>query len=205
MPPFFQSIKSFKDVPITEDGVDTKEYLEASEGLVGIFDLLGSTAFSTVQSDLKGNIAKVRARYEKEPSKSATLEQLVLNEPADDKKKTATQGLLWLLRGQSFTCKGLQNAQTNKTEELSAAFTKGYENSLKPHHNFVIKGVFAVAMKACPYRAGFYEKLAADPNGGPPSSQDKVDADLNEWLGGLDTIVKRMESFYEGGGHAKGL
>ncbi len=63
-------------MPVTDAGVDTLAFLEASEGLVGIFgaqnlamlsyhlsnsfdasDLLGSSAFAVVQSDLKGNIA----------------------------------------------------------------------------------------------------------------------------------------------------
>ena len=52
-------------------------------------------------------------------------------------------------------------------------------------------------MKACPYRAGFYAKL------GSPS--EKVEAELAEWLSGLDNIVKRVQKFYKEGGHDKGL
>ncbi|KAF7315860.1 putative glycolipid transfer protein [Mycena indigotica] len=203
MAPYLETVKSFADVDLT-DGVNTLEFLEASDGLVGLFDLLGSAAFSVVQSDLKGNIAKLRARYEAAPTLSGTLEKLVENEKGE-KKRTATEGLLWLLRGLSFTCKALQNAQQNKTEELSAAFTKSYEGTLKKFHNFVVKGVFAVAMKACPYRADFYAKLAADPAGGPAASQDKVNEELDKWLAALANIVTRMESFYEVGNYAKGL
>ena len=60
-------------------------------------------------------------------------------------------------------------------------------------------------MKACPYRADFYAKLAADPNGGSPASQEKVNEELDKWLTALDSIVTRMENFYEKGGHNKGL
>lgn len=63
-----------------------------------------------------------------------------------EKKRVATEGLLWLLRGLSFTCKALQNSQSNPGEELSAAFTKSYENTLKKFHNFVVKGIFAVCL-----------------------------------------------------------
>jgi hypothetical protein len=77
--------QSFTDVPITDAGVDTLAFLEASEGLLGLFgasalprlgtthpltlfrtlphgehiaraDLLGSAALAPVQSDIKGNI-----------------------------------------------------------------------------------------------------------------------------------------------------
>ncbi len=51
---------------------------------------------------------------------------------------------MWLLRGLSFTCKALQNAQLKKDEELSVAFTKSYEVTLKKFHNFVVKGIFSV-------------------------------------------------------------
>ncbi|KAG6900718.1 hypothetical protein C0993_003744 [Termitomyces sp. T159_Od127] len=204
MAPYLETVKSFADVPITDAGVDTLAFLEAADGLVGLFDLLGSAAFSVVQNDLKGNIAKVRARYHAVPSLSVTLEELVENEKTE-KKRTATEGLLWLLRGLSFTCKALQNSQANKTEELAAAFTKSYEGTLKKFHNFVVKGIFAVAMKACPYRSDFYNKLAADPSGGQPASQEKLDQELDRWLAALDVIVTRVEAFYEKGGYGKGF
>lgn len=51
---------------------------------------------------------------------------------------------MWLLRGLSFTCKALQNTQANPKEELSPAFTKSYDETLKKFHNFVVKGIFAV-------------------------------------------------------------
>ena len=67
-----------------------------------------------------------------------------------EKKRTATEGLMWLLRGLAFTCKALLAAQANKAEELSAAFTKSYEGTLKKFHNFVVKGIFAVSLPIWP-------------------------------------------------------
>jgi hypothetical protein len=60
-------------------------------------------------------------------------------------------------------------------------------------------------MKACPYRADFYTKLAADPAGGPAASQEKLNEELDKWLAALDAIVTREEAFYEKGAHAKGF
>jgi len=194
---FFETIpKSFKDVPITHAGVDTVAFLEASQGVAHIFDLLGSSAFGPVKSDINGNILKVRARYLAAPSTSATLESLVENEKGQS-KRTATEGLMWLLRGHQFTSIALQRSIANKKEELSESFTKGYEQTLKPYHNFVVRPLFSLALKACPYRADFYAKL------GSPS--EKVEADLAEWLSALDNIVKRLQHFYEQGGHNKGF
>lgn len=60
-------------------------------------------------------------------------------------------------------------------------------------------------MKACPYRADFYAKLAADPDGGPAATQEKLNEELNNWLAALSTIVTRLETFYEKGNYGKGL
>ncbi|KAJ7162099.1 glycolipid transfer protein [Mycena filopes] len=204
MAPYLETVKSFADVEITDAGVDTVQFLEAADGLVGLFDILGSAAFSVVQNDLKGNITKVRTRHTAAPALSTTLELLVANE-AKDKKRPATEGLLWLLRGLSFTCTALQNAQADKAAELSVAFTKSYEATLRKFHNFVVKGIFSVAMKACPYRADFYAKLAADPAGGPSASDADLNTKLDGWLTALAGIVSRMEKYYEQGAYGKGF
>jgi len=60
-------------------------------------------------------------------------------------------------------------------------------------------------MKACPYRADFYKKLASDPDGGEPASDEKLNTELNKWLAALDAIVTRVQAFYEKGNYAKGF
>ena len=60
-------------------------------------------------------------------------------------------------------------------------------------------------MKGCPYRADFYSKLAADPDGGVSASQEKLNEELDKWLAALHAIVSRMEAFYEQGGYGKGF
>merc|ERR1711939_555922 len=145
---YFEMVKRpFQDVPITDEGVDTVAFLEACEDLVKLFDILGSTAFAPVQSDMNGNIKKIRERFLATPDRSNTLEKLVENEKGE-KKRTATEGLMWLLRGLDFTAQSLARNQENPTEELSVSFTKGYEATLRKFHNFIVKGIFSVAIKA---------------------------------------------------------
>jgi hypothetical protein len=60
-------------------------------------------------------------------------------------------------------------------------------------------------MKACPYRADFYNKLKADSAGGPPASDEHLNEVLNKWTTGLDGIVTRLQTFYKAGGHDKGF
>ena len=60
-------------------------------------------------------------------------------------------------------------------------------------------------MKACPYRADFFNKLKADPAGGPAASDEHLNEGLNKWLTSLDGIVTRVQTFYKTGGHDKGF
>ncbi|CAE6523801.1 unnamed protein product [Rhizoctonia solani] len=189
---FIQSLKkSYVDVPVTDDGVDTAAFLDASDGVVELFNHFNTAAFTPVQSDISGNITKVRARLASHPTESVTLEKLIENEKKE-KKQPATEGLMWLLRGLAFTGKALQHCQADKSTELSEGFNKSYPETLKPHHGLLVKGVFAVAMKACPYRKDFYEKI-----GSPPDDQ------LDAWLGALDAIITRMDVFYKAGGYGE--
>ncbi|EGG09934.1 uncharacterized protein MELLADRAFT_71146 [Melampsora larici-populina 98AG31] len=195
-PCYFDTMKrSYSDVTVTDEGVETSTFLEASEELVKLFDLFGSKAFAVVQNDLNGNITKIRTLYQVNKTECSTLERLVEFEKTS-KKRDATQGLLWLTRGLHFTYEGLRRSQKNPTEELSESFVKGYETSLKPHHSFVVRPVFGLAMKACPYRADLYAKL------GTP---DRVEVELEKWLTALEKIVQRIQAFYEKGNYGKGL
>ncbi|ETS63921.1 hypothetical protein PaG_02248 [Moesziomyces aphidis] len=195
---FEQCRRSFADVP-TEGGVDTAAFLEACEGLVKLFDLLGNTAFKVVQNDMNGNIAKVNTRLAQTGvEKSGTLEKLVQNEgPGGTSKRPATEGLMWLLRGLDFTAQAMRNSVNNKNEELATSFTSAYGTTLRPHHGMLIRPVFALAMKACPYRKDFYAKL------GEP--QSKVDEELEKWLAALEKIVAHMKAFYASGKYDKGF
>ena len=51
----------------------------------------------------------------------------------------------------------------------------------------LVKPVFKLAMKACPYRKDFFEKLGAD--------QTKVAEQLQKWLEALEGIVKIIMDF----------
>ena len=57
---YFDSIKrTFDNVPVDEskdNAISTAEFLEASESLTTLFDVLGSAAFKPVKSDMIGNI-----------------------------------------------------------------------------------------------------------------------------------------------------
>ncbi|KAL3427195.1 Pleckstrin-like protein [Phlyctema vagabunda] len=183
--------KSFTDVPVDQDkdnAISTTEFLEAAEALTTLFDVLGSVAFTPVKTDMLGNIKKIRDRQLAAPAESQTLQELVINE-LKTKKHTATEGLVWLVRGLEFTCIALSQNIANVSEELATSFRNAYGNTLKPHHSFMVKPLFSAAMSACPYRKDFYIKLGEDP--------DKVAAELRIWLAALEKQVAILKGFLD--------
>ncbi|TPX72355.1 hypothetical protein SpCBS45565_g00439 [Spizellomyces sp. 'palustris'] len=195
MPDFFETMqRSYVDVPIgANDYVEVQSFLEATESLTKLFDSMGA-AFTPVKSDLQGNITKIRARYSENPEKNKTLQELVITERAEG-KKTATEGLLWLKRGLEFTAKGLRRNLDDKKEELNTSFSKAYEATLSKFHSFMVRPVFTLAMKACPYRKDFYAKLGSD--------EAKLYAEMEKWLAALEKIVAILNAFYIQGGYEK--
>lgn len=197
MSTFFDEMKkSFADVPITDKKIDTASFLEASESLIKLFDLLGSSAFQVVQKDMTGNITKIRTKLLADPAGSGTLQDLVLSE-ANTKTKTATQGLLWLSRGLQFTSQAMRETVDNPSKELTVTFTDAYSKTLSQYHGMLVKPIFKLAMKACPYRKDFFEKLGAD--------QTKVAEQLKTWLKALEDIVQIILDFFTSGNYGKGL
>jgi hypothetical protein len=197
MSTFFDELKaSYADVPITDGKIDTAKFLDASEGLVKLFDLLGSSAFAVVQNDMNGNIKKIRTKLLSDPANSSTLQDLILSE-AGTKTKTATQGLLWLCRGLEFTAQAMRETVDNPTTELTKTFTDSYSKTLSQYHGMLIKPVFKLAMKACPYRKDFFQKLGSD--------QTVVLEKLKVWLAALENIVKIIMDFFASGNYGKGL
>ncbi len=195
---FFDDMKtSFADVPRPEGEISTLEFLEASESLVKLFNLLGSTAFSVVQSDMTGNINKVSTRFLSDPVNCATLQKLILTEIKEGGKKTATQGLLWLTRGLQFTAVAMRKCIDNQDWELNKCFEKAYNETLIKFHSILIRPVFKLAMKACPYRKDFFLKLGED--------SIKVAEQLEAWVKSLEDVVDVIMKFFESGNYGKGL
>ncbi|GJN67124.1 hypothetical protein PLIIFM63780_004597 [Purpureocillium lilacinum] len=189
--------QSFVDVPVDKEkdnAIATTQFLDAAESLTTIFDALGSVAFSPVKSDMLGNVKapsilqKLRDRQLAAPAESENIQDLCRNE-LKTKKHTATEGLLWLVRGLEFTCIALSQNLAKQAEELADSFRGAYGQTLKPHHSFLVKPIFSAAMSACPYRKDFYAKLGSDPA--------KVQEELRVYLASLEKIVGILKGFLD--------
>ncbi|KAK0276865.1 hypothetical protein LTR02_004593 [Friedmanniomyces endolithicus] len=131
--------RSFTQVPMNtskENAISTSEYLEASEALTGLFDVLGQTAFSPIKKDMIQNIKPASFQHPNIKCSNS--------------------------RGHDFTARALRRNLTQPNEELSVSFRDAYGLTLKQYHSFIIKPIFSAAMSACPYRKDFYGKLGDD-------------------------------------------
>ncbi|KAK0261344.1 hypothetical protein LTS09_004057 [Friedmanniomyces endolithicus] len=161
--------RSFTQVPMNaskDNAISTSEYLEASEALTGLFDVLGQTAFSPIKKDMIQNI------------KSTILHRAYSQVPNIRSLD---------FRGHDFTARALRRNLTQPNEELSVSFRDAYGLTLKQYHSFIIKPIFSAAMSVCPYRKDFYGKLGDD--------EGRVKKDLDEWLRALEERVKVLNEF----------
>jgi hypothetical protein len=199
---WFDTLKThFSAVPLssTDKGISTLDFLSAAESTTTLFDMLGSVAFTPVKSDMTGNITKIRTRYNASPANSQTLQELCKSELAA-KSHTATEGLLWLVRGLDFTAQSLRADLTDNVgvathepkpkAELADCFRKSYKNTLAPHHGWMVKPIFSAAMSATPYRKDLYARMA-----GQGVEGEKVREELESWLKALEERVAVLKAF----------
>ncbi|KAF7326604.1 Glycolipid transfer protein [Mycena sanguinolenta] len=197
MTPYFETAKSFADVQITDAGVNTEEFLLASDGLVALFgEFLRVRADAKLKADIKSNISGLRERYNAARAVSVTLEDLVRQEHTQGSLE-GTKCLIRLVRGLAFTCLALQTTQDEPTLALHVCFRRAYDVVLRHHHTFVVRSVVTLAIRAVPRRDQFYTQIS---QGG---DRDKFAAELRRWLVGLDVIVQRMKAFLAEGGYGR--
>lgn len=178
---------------IPEDGkINTQMFLDACSQIVPFFDVLGSTAFAPVKSDINGNITKLLKKYDTDKEKFVTLQDIVnseIEEKTTKAKNSATDALLWLKRALSFIRVFLQEVLTGE-EDLVKCAKKAYESSLKQYHGWIVQGIFSLAMKAVPYRKDFVKAL------GPDCTEDVVLSEMKETVDVMAANIDTLNNFY---------
>jgi len=155
-------VTKWQSLPMQESGdVPTAEFLDACDSIISIFDCLGS-GLAMVKSDMGGNVAHIRRNMAAFPP-GVTLQAMVQKDIADGvtgKDGTTAMSLLWLKRALQFLERLLAHLLQGPNVEVADAGRGAYDETLTHHHNFAIRQVFKVAMRAAPYRADFMMKAA---------------------------------------------
>jgi hypothetical protein len=185
-----------------EELIETEPFLLAAGEVLVIIDFLGPTflksAFQRTRADIAGNVTTLQNKYNSDPIKYKTLNQMLTDERESGNDQSATVALLWLKRGLEFICcfsKFLvadQTKNTRHTGSLCNITLQAYEHSLKRFHNWFVRGLFYLVAHILPSRKDFLKVLA----GGQDNMEEQVIEELNRFVSALTPNLDVINRIY---------
>ncbi|OXB53653.1 hypothetical protein ASZ78_000183 [Callipepla squamata] len=201
-PTFFSVMSNrFSDIELQEEeGIPTEEFLESCYAIVPVLDKLGPTVFAPVKMDFVGNIKKINQKFITNKEEFDTLQKIVLHEVSAgvaQVRNSATEALLWLKRGLKFL-KGFLTEVKNGEKNIQTALNNAYGRTLRQHHGWVVRGVFALALRAAPTYEDFVAALSVedcDPQ--EETFYKAMQRDLNIYLPAMEKQLNILDTLYE--------
>ncbi|XP_071372166.1 pleckstrin homology domain-containing family A member 8 [Centroberyx affinis] len=162
---FFSTMSHrFSDIRLDDDnGIPTQDFLDSCYAIVPVLDKLGSTVFAPVKMDFVGNIKKIHQKLVSDPESFPTLQSIVLHEVQTNVaqvRNSATEALLWLRRGLKFLKEFLSEVNAGN-QDIHGALNTAYGKTLRQYHGWVVRGVFALALRAAPSYPSFTAALVS--------------------------------------------
>ncbi|CAN8184811.1 unnamed protein product [Coccothraustes coccothraustes] len=201
-PTFFSVMSNrFSDIELREEeGIPTEEFLESCYAIVPVLDKLGPTVFAPVKMDFVGNIKKINQKFITNKEEFDTLQKIVLHEVnagVAQVRNSATEALLWLKRGLKFL-KGFLTEVKNGEKNIQTALNNAYGKTLRQHHGWVVRGVFALALRAAPTYEDFVAALSVDECDPQEETFYKgMQRDLNIYLPAMEKQLNILDTLYE--------
>lgn len=194
---FFSRVThKFEDLVLTEEGgIPTSPFLDCCRDMIPFLDTLNSTAFAPVKSDIGGNIEKLATKYTTDPQLFVTLQSMVLHELSrntHNEKNSSTDALLWLKRAMEFIQVFISEVAKGE-QSLDTAAGTAYGKTLRRFHNWIVRGIFGLAVKAVPYHQDFMNLLGSD---GSAQANTAVLQDMVTFAASLGHLVKLIGAFY---------
>ncbi|XP_075683358.1 pleckstrin homology domain-containing family A member 8 [Rhinoderma darwinii] len=183
-----------------EEGIPTEYFLDSCYAIVPVLDKLGPTVFAPVKMDFVGNIKKINQKYITNKEELTTLQKIVFHEVNNNLaqvRNSATEALLWLKRGLKFLFQFLSEVKTGETN-IQTALSNAYGKTLRRYHGWVVRGVFALALRAAPTYEGFVAALTVKE--GDEKDECFFDAmmrDLNVYLSAMEKQLNLLDTLYE--------
>lgn len=172
--------------------IDIDTLRKNSESLLCLIECLG-TALKPVKSDVSGNMVKIIDAQQKLCPEVELLHEVLAKEIAagcHKKDPSGSVGTLWLTRGMMFFHRLLQIVLEEKddpNDSLQGPVSRAYEEILREHHNFVMRGAFSVVSHAAPRRSTLKLRLMEN----DASKEDALIQELNEFL---DAMLPTLEA-----------
>ncbi|KAM7175777.1 pleckstrin homology domain-containing family A member 8 isoform 1-T1 [Macrochelys suwanniensis] len=202
LPTFFSVMNiRFSDIELQEgDGIPTEEFLQSCYAIVPVLDKLGPTVFAPVKMDFVGNIKKINQKYITNREEFNTLQKIVLHEVSAEVahiRNSATEALLWLKRGLKFL-KGFLTEVKNGEKNIQTALNNAYGKTLRQHHGWVVRGVFALALRAAPTYEDFVVALSVKKcDDQEEAFYNAMQRDLNIYLPAMEKQLNILDTLYE--------
>lgn len=199
---FFSTMSHrFSDIRLDDDnGIPTQEFLDSCYAIVPVLDKLGSTVFAPVKMDFVGNIKKIHQKLMSDVDSFPTLQSIVLHEVQTDVarvRNSATEALLWLRRGLKFLKEFLSEVNAGE-QDIQGALNNAYGKTLRQYHGWVVRGVFALALRAAPsyqsFAAALVSRAGDELKGGFISG---VHRDLGVYLPAMEKQLAILDALYE--------
>ncbi|XP_061677000.1 pleckstrin homology domain-containing family A member 8 [Syngnathoides biaculeatus] len=199
---FFSTMSHrFSDLKLDDDnGIPTREFLDSCYAIVPVLDKLGPTVFAPVKMDFVGNIKKIQQKLMSDPAAFPTLQSIVLHEVdgrVAEVRNSATEALLWLRRGLKFLKEFLARVDAGE-RDIHAALNHAYGKTLRQYHGWVVRGVFALALRAAPSYQSFTAALVTTEGDELKSGfASGVRRDLGVYLPAMDRLLAVLDDLYE--------
>ncbi|XP_068179276.1 pleckstrin homology domain-containing family A member 8 [Antennarius striatus] len=199
---FFSTMSHrFSDIRLDDDnGIPTQEFLDSCYAIVPVLDKLGSTVFAPVKMDFVGNIKKIHQKLMSDPDSFPTLQSIVLHEVHTDVaqvRNSATEALLWLTRGLKFL-KEFLSAVSAGQQDIQGALNTAYGKTLRQYHGWVVRGVFALALRAAPSYHGFTAALVSSEGDELKKGfTSGLQRDLGVYLPAMEQQLAIIDGLYE--------
>jgi len=183
-----EAVLAWQGVTCGSQGVPAAAFLHAATATAAIFDCLGSMVAS-VKADVSGNVDKIRKNIRDDLP--LTLEQMVEGELKNNVSPTqegsTALAVLWLGRMLRLLDRMVSQMCSSPSSSLSECVLAGYDSCLSPHHPWAMRKATSMAIRGCPSRQVFFEKL-----GDNPADAHKWLAPFHEAAGPALTQVKRF-------------
>lgn len=199
---FFSTMSHrFSDIRLDDDsGIPTQEFLDSCYAIVPVLDKLGSTVFAPVKMDFVGNIKKIHQKLKSNPDIYPTLQSIVLHEvetEVSQVRNSATEALLWLRRGLKFLKEFLSEVNAGQ-QDIQEALNAAYGRTLRQYHGWVVRGVFALALKAAPSYQSFAAALVSGEGDELKSGFTiSMHRDLGVYLPAMEKHLSILDALYE--------
>mmetsp|Transcript_10296 Transcript_10296/g.31481 ORF Transcript_10296/g.31481 Transcript_10296/m.31481 type:complete len:373 (-) Transcript_10296:249-1367(-) len=161
---FSQVVHKFSHIELRGPSklVEIHTFSNAVLELTNALEALGGwlPVHSFVKNDIINNVRKVNRGCKR--VEAETLQEMVSCELEKDVEylESGREALLWLKRTLQFVRRMLLYCHELPDKSLSDAVTRAYKEALAPCHNWAVRPIFGVCLKAMPNRKTFLERLS---------------------------------------------